>query len=241
MIDEPQHGGEGENSLYPRTLRYQNFYGTRSSGSQHLYRPVEKRDLRVDIASVASQIKEKLNGKTASNFESEGEPIDIEIKVPEVSLDELQNVEIVQGEKKYRLGEIAEVSITTAPKEINRSNQNRIGKVTAMLEKGYTLGSVTPEIKAQLKDIQFPAKYSAQITGEEEKRAESFQGLSFALILSIVLVYMVMASQFESLRHPFTILLTIPLAGVGCIYAFLLAGASLNMMAFLSVSSCWQV
>ena len=105
----------------------------------------------VDIASVASQIKEKLNGKTASNFESEGEPIDIEIKVPEVSLDELQNVEIVQGEKKYRLGEIAEVSITTAPKEINRSNQNRIGKVTAMLEKGYTLGSVTPEIKAQLK------------------------------------------------------------------------------------------
>ena len=189
----------------------------------------------VDIASVASQIKEKLNGKTASNFESEGEPIDIEIKVPEVSLDELQNVEIVQGEKKYRLGEIAEVSITTAPKEINRSNQNRIGKVTAMLEKGYTLGSVTPEIKAQLKDIQFPAKYSAQITGEEEKRAESFQGLSFALILSIVLVYMVMASQFESLRHPFTILLTIPLAGVGCIYAFLLAGASLNMMAFIGI------
>ena len=189
----------------------------------------------VDIASVASQIKEKLNGKTASNFESEGEPIDIEIKVPEVSLDELQNVEIVQGEKKSRRGEIAEVSITTAPKEINRSNQNRIGKVTAMLEKGYTLGSVTPEIKAQLKDIQFPAKYSAQITGEEEKRAESFQGLSFALILSIVLVYMVMASQFESLRHPFTILLTIPLAGVGCIYAFLLAGASLNMMAFIGI------
>ena len=123
----------------------------------------------VDIASVASQIKEKLNGKTASNFESEGEPIDIEIKVPEVSLDELQNVEIVQGEKKYRLGEIAEVSITTAPKEINRSNQNRIGKVTAMLEKGYTLGSVTPEIKAQLKDIQFPTKYSAQITGKETR------------------------------------------------------------------------
>lgn len=189
----------------------------------------------VDIASVANQVKEKLNGKTASNFESEGEPIDIEIKVPEVSLDELQNVEIIQGEKKYRLGEIAEISITTAPKEINRNNQNRIGKVTAMLGKGYTLGSVAPEINAQLKEIQFPAKYSAQISGEEEKRAESFQGLSFALILSIILVYMVMASQFESLRHPFTILLTIPLAGVGCIYAFLLTGASLNMMAFIGI------
>ena len=189
----------------------------------------------VDIASVASQVKNKLNGTTASTFESEGEPIDIEIRVPETSLPELDNVEITQGEKKYRLGEIAEISITTAPKEINRNNQNRIGKVTAMLEKGYTLGSVTPEIKAQLKDIQFPAKYSAKITGEEEKRAESFNGLSFALLLSIILVYMVMASQFESLRHPFTILLTIPLAGVGCIYAFLLTGASLNMMAFIGI------
>ena len=189
----------------------------------------------VDIASVASQVKNKLNGTTASTFESEGEPIDIEIRVPETSLAELDNVEITQGEKKYRLGEIAEISITTAPKEINRNNQNRIGKVTAMLEKGYTLGSVTPEIKAQLKDIQFPAKYSAKITGEEEKRAESFNGLSFALLLSIILVYMVMASQFESLRHPFTILLTIPLAGVGCIYAFLLTGASLNMMAFIGI------
>lgn len=189
----------------------------------------------VDITSVASQVKEKLNGKTAGSYESEGEPIDIEIKVPEITLEELQNVEIKQGDKKYRLGEIAEVSITAVPKEITRNNQNRIGKVTAMLEKDYSLGRVAPEIKAKLEEVQFPAKYSAKITGEEEKRAESFNGLSFALLLSIVLVYMVMASQFESLRHPFTILLTIPLAGVGCIYAFLIAGATLNMMAFIGI------
>lgn len=189
----------------------------------------------VDIASVASQVKNKLNGTTASTFESEGEPVNIEIRVPEVSLPELENVEITQGDKKYRLGEIAEISISAAPKEINRNNQNRIGKVTAMLEKGYTLNGVAPAINTQLREVQFPAKYSAKITGEEEKRAESFNGLSFALILSIILVYMVMASQFESLRHPFTILLTIPLAGVGCIYAFLLSGASLNMMAFIGI------
>lgn len=189
----------------------------------------------VDINSVATQVKEKLNGKTAGSFESEGEPIGIEIKVPEISLADLQNVQITQGEKRYRLGEIAEVSISTAPKEISRNNQNRIGKITAMLEKDYTLGGVAPAINAQLEEVEFPAKYSAKITGEEEKRAESFNGLSFALILSIVLVYMVMASQFESLRHPFTILLTIPLAGVGCIYAFLLAGATLNMMAFIGI------
>lgn len=189
----------------------------------------------VDITAVANQVKEKLNGKTAGSYESEGEPVNIEIKVPEISLNDLQNVEITQGDKKYRLGEIAEVSITSAPKEISRNNQNRISKVTAMLEKDYTLGRVTPEINAQLEEVEFPAKYSAKITGEEEKRAESFNGLSFALMLSIILVYMVMASQFESLRHPFTILLTIPFAGVGCILAFLLTGETLNMMAFIGI------
>ena len=66
-----------------------------------------------------------------------------------------------------------------------------------------------------VKDIDLPANYSITVTGEEEKRQESMHSLLFALLLSVVLVYMVMASQFESLLHPFTILLTIPLAGWG--------------------------
>lgn len=189
----------------------------------------------IDIATVAQQLNEKLNGKNAGNYESQGEPVDIDIKVPEIALSDLQNVEIQQGNKKYRLGEIAEVKVSSAPKEINRNNQNRIGKVSAMLKKDYSLSRVTPAVNERLTQVDFPAKYSAKITGEEEKRAESFGGLGFALMLSIVLVYMVMASQFESLRHPFTILLTIPLAGVGSILAFLLTGQTLNMMAFIGL------
>lgn len=189
----------------------------------------------IDIATVAQQVSEKLNGKVAGNYEAQGEPVDIEIRVPEVALSDLQNVEIFQGNKKYRLGEIAEVKVSSAPREIVRNNQNRIGKVTAMLQKDYSLGRVTPSVKAVLEEVEFPAKYSARITGEEEKRAESFGGLSFALLLSVILVYMVMASQFESLRHPFTILLTIPLAGVGSILAFLITGQTLNMMAFIGL------
>ena len=189
----------------------------------------------VDIASVTQQISEQLNGKKAGSYESQGEPVDIEIRVPEISLADLQGIEIRQGDKKYRLGEIAEIAVTTAPKEMIRKNQNRVGEVTAMLEKDYSLGRITPAVRACIAEMEFPAKYSAKITGEEEKRAESFNGLGFALILSIVLVYMVMAAQFESLRHPFTILLTIPLAGVGSILAFLITGQTLNMMAFIGI------
>lgn len=189
----------------------------------------------IDVATVSNQVSEKLAGKDAGTFETQGETIDINIKVPEVTLSEIYDIEIIQGEKKYRLGEIADIEITSAPKEINRVNQSRTGIVTAMLEKQYSLSHITPAIKAKLSEVEFPAKYSAKITGEEEMRQESFSGLGFALFLSILLVYMVMAAQFESLRHPFTILLTIPLAGVGCILAFLLTGQTLNMMAFIGI------
>ncbi|MDL2231750.1 efflux RND transporter permease subunit [Porphyromonadaceae bacterium OttesenSCG-928-L07] len=189
----------------------------------------------LDISSVAQQVSEKLGGKSAGSYESQGEVMGITIQLPEISLSELQDTEIRQGDKKYRLGEVADVTIETAPREINRSNQSRMARVTALLHKDYTLNQITPAIKLALEGVDFPAKYSAKITGEEEKREESFGGLSFALMLSVLLVYMVMAAQFESLRHPFTILLTIPLAGVGTILTFLIFGESLNMMAFIGI------
>src|SRR5690606_38684139 len=77
--------------------------------------------------------------------------------------------------------------------------------------------------------------YRIMVTGEEEKRQESMSSLGFALLLSVVLVYMVMASQFESLIHPFTILLTIPLAVVGSLLIFFIMGKSLNIMALIGI------
>ena len=112
------------------------------------------------------------------------------------------SIEIIQGEKKYRLGEIADIEITSAPKEINRVNQSRTGIVTAMLEKQYSLSHITPAIKAKLSEVEFPAKYSAKITGEEEMRQESFSGLGFALFLSILLVYMEMCIRDRHWSQP---------------------------------------
>ncbi len=189
----------------------------------------------IDIATVAQQVEQELNGTEAGTFDYEGEQIDLTIKVPETRLDELKNVIITQGSTEYRLAEIAEITIATAPKEISRNDQVRTGKITALLESGYNLGSVTPAINEILSQVEFPAHYYAKLTGEEEQRAESFDGLSFALFLSVLLVYMVMAAQFESLKHPFTIIFSIPFAGVGCILAMLISGTSLNMMAFIGI------
>jgi HAE1 family hydrophobic/amphiphilic exporter-1 len=91
------------------------------------------------------------------------------------------------------------------------------------------------KITDTLSGLTLPVGYKYSITGEEAQRKEAMRNLSFALILSLVLVYMVLASQFESLIHPFTILLTIPLAIVGAFAAFFILGRPLNIMAYIGI------
>jgi hydrophobic/amphiphilic exporter-1 (mainly G- bacteria), HAE1 family len=164
-----------------------------------------------------------------------GEMRDITIKVPEKGLNEIYNLTINSGGQVFRLSEIADISFGTSPKEIFRKNQNRTGRVTAQLEKGVALDHVAATIRQETAEIDLPVNYRIMVTGEEEKRQESMSSLGFALILSVILVYMVMASQFESLIHPFTILLTIPLAVVGSILIFFALGKTLNIMALIGI------
>jgi len=142
---------------------------------------------------------------------------------------------ITSGDQVFRLSEIAEITTGVSPKEIFRRNQNRIGKVTAQIEKGVALDKVAAEIREATATIDLQPNYRIQVTGEEEKRQESMNNLGFALILSVILVYMVLASQFESLVHPFTILLTIPLALVGTVLTFFLLGKTINIMAIIGI------
>ena len=92
-------------------------------------------------------------------------------------------------------------------------------EITADLDKELALDRVAAAIDKELEGLEFPPKYSYKITGEEALRKESMGSLGFALLLSLILVYMVMAAQFESLVHPFTILLPVPLAVVGAVAA----------------------
>ncbi|MCW3806227.1 efflux RND transporter permease subunit [Plebeiibacterium marinum] len=189
----------------------------------------------IDASSIISQLQEFLMGKDAGSIESDGELTDITLKMPDYPLKELENFKIENGTSEYRLSELASISIGNSPKEVIRNNQNRIGRITAHNKGNIPVDKLAQQINASLSEIDFPAGYRYEIKGDEFMRKESFASLSFALILSIVLVYMVMASQFESLIHPFTILLTIPLAGVGAIAAFLILGKSLNIMAYIGL------
>lgn len=189
----------------------------------------------IDINTVVTQIQDQLEGKTAGQLERDGEMRDITIKVPEKGLSEINDIVITSGNQVFRLNEIADITTDVSPKEIIRRNQNRIGKVTAQIDKNAALDKVAEEIREATSTIDLQPNYRIQVTGEEEKRQESMNNLGFALMLSIVLVYMVLASQFESLVHPFTILLTIPLALVGTVITFFVLGKTINIMAIIGI------
>lgn len=190
----------------------------------------------LDVQQIGQRIRERLAGDVVADFYSEGEDRNIRVAFPTVSLVELSNLPIQTSDgATLRLRDIAALTPGEGPRTIQRHNQSRIVTVTAQLADGVTLDRATDRINLALVAIPLPSGYHIRLAGAEENRQESFGELRFALILSIILVYMVMASLFESLTHPFTILLTLPLAGVGVVFAFYLTGEPFSVMALIGV------
>ncbi|MTI41217.1 efflux RND transporter permease subunit [Fulvivirga lutimaris] len=191
--------------------------------------------LNLSIDDIISQIKDQLEGKNAGTIERGGEMQDIQIKVPKISMAGLENMRIKSGTREFPLGEVANISVQYAANSIYRKNQTRMVSIGARVNQEKAYDKVVRSIEDSFSSLSVPPQYKIDVAGQEIKRQESMENLTFSLILSVLLVYMVLASQFESLLHPFTILLTIPLAGVGALLSFFILGMPLNMMAFIGI------
>lgn len=187
------------------------------------------------VDNISGQLKDLLMGKSAGKFEKSGEMNDITLRMPELSLYDFNNIVLRSGKNYIPLYEVAHIKESVSPKQLHRRNQNRISKISADIDRNIAFDQVIRKVNAMINTVNIPQGYEVQVIGEEQKRQEAMSNLGFALMLSIVLVYMVMASQFESMIHPFTILLTIPLAGVGAVWAFFLLGKPLSIMAFIGI------
>jgi len=189
----------------------------------------------VTVESVINQVKSYLEGSSAGNFEKDGEMKDITIKLGDISIHQLQDLLITAGNIKVPLSELAEIKTVVSPREITRRNQSRTCYLYAMVSPDLPFDKVIKLSDASLKTIALPVDYKIEFTGEELKRRDSMSNLTFALILSLVLVFMVLAAQFESILQPFIIMLTIPLAGIGTVLTFIILGKTLNMMAYIGI------
>ncbi len=190
--------------------------------------------LRAD--TIGNQVKNVLAGSDLGELEDKGEYIKIMLRNPKVSVGKLQDLVLVASSGlRVPLSDVARLVRTESPREIIRNNQTRVAEVRAQLAGRTSFDKVVSRVKEAIKDTVLPEGYFMSIAGEELLRRESFKNLKFALILAIVLIYMVLAAQFESLVHPLIVLFIMPLAGVGAILLMFVAGVPFSSISIIGL------
>jgi len=134
-----------------------------------------------------------------------------------------------------RLGDIASLEQAKGFATIMRQNQQRYVTVSANVDQGYNIGNITREINRRLADYQLPEGYKVEYSGEQQLLVESFDDLTLVLIVGVLLIYLVMVAEFQSLLSPLIILATIPLAFTGGFIGLILTGNPLSMVAFIGL------
>lgn len=194
--------------------------------------------LGLQVHEVADRVVSNVRGDVATRYSWRDRKIDVLVRAQEEdrsSINEIKNLVInPNSERSIPLSAIAEVKIANGPGEIRRASQQRVAVVTANLNYG-DLGDAATDVQQIINETTMPSGVFARIAGQNEEMGESFKSLLFALALAVFLVYLVMASQFESLLHPFIILFTIPLALVGAILALFITGTTISVVVFIGL------
>ena len=187
---------------------------------------------------IADAVVNKVRGNVATRYSFRDRKIDVLVRVAESersSVDDIRRLIVNPGSgAPVELGSVAEVVSTTGPSEIHRADQRRVALVSANL-RDIDLGTAITEVQQMVAANPLGAEVDMRIGGQGEELGESVRSLLFAFGLAVFLVYLVMASQFESLLHPFVILFTIPLAMVGAIGALLLTGSPISVVVFIGL------
>jgi len=194
--------------------------------------------LGLPLRAVAELVRNKIQGQIPTEFQQRDRQIDIMVRLDEqdrMNLDDLRKIVVnPRGDVPIPLSSVAELRVREGPNEIRHLDQQRGGVVSASVE-GISLSQATLLIEEALYDLELPLGFEYNVTGQAAEMKRSSNSLMFALGLAIFLVYIVMASQFESLLHPFIILFTVPLAIIGVVLALYLGGWSLNILVFIGL------
>ncbi|HSM30583.1 MAG TPA: efflux RND transporter permease subunit [Woeseiaceae bacterium] len=194
--------------------------------------------LGLAVRDIADRVVASVRGEVATRYTWRDRKIDVLVRSVDTrqsSIDEIRRL-IVNPEsaRPVTLEAVATVDIARGPAEIRRVAQERVAIVTANVASG-DLGAAAAAAGDILDSIPMPSGITAAVSGQSEEMQDSFTSMQFALALAIFLVYLVMASQFESLIHPFVILFTIPLALVGAVLALFVTGTTINIVVFIGV------
>jgi HAE1 family hydrophobic/amphiphilic exporter-1 len=192
----------------------------------------------LNSSSITQYVKDVVSGTTLGTYKSEGQEYNIVIKGPndyKSTVNNLENLMIDSAYGKVPLYELIEsINMEKAPKTISRDDQVRTVTISSSIY-GRDLQSVSNDIKTSLDSIILPQGYSYEITGQSQELIEAFSSLALAFILAVLLIYMIMASQFENLLYPFIIMFTIPLAFSGSILGLFIMQKPISVPAVIGL------
>ena len=189
-------------------------------------------------SQVGQIMRNRIYGFRNSKFKEDGEEYDIIVRLDEKyrsSLTEVENIIITDGKgQKVRLKELGKIKEFFSPPNIERKSKQRLLKVSVTPAAGYALGDIATEAQKIIDNLdEIPQGITLYVGGNYEDQQESFSSLIALLLLSLMLVYIVMAAQFESFKMPFIIMLSIPFAFTGVVLALLMTNTTLSIVAAL--------
>jgi hydrophobic/amphiphilic exporter-1 (mainly G- bacteria), HAE1 family len=202
-------------------------------------------DLGINLESLAMTMRTLLNGEVATQFEDEdGDAYDVRVRLADDrrrSMEALNGIELLSSKKDSAgqdmlipAGQVVSIQRGASSAQIRHMDMVREVRITANTA-GRPLGNVEDDIKARIKSIPLPPGYSLKFIGQSEDMAESFDNIYKALILAVVFIYLILASQFGSFTHPLAIMLSLPLSLIGVVGMMMLTGDNLSIMSMIGL------
>jgi HAE1 family hydrophobic/amphiphilic exporter-1 len=196
-------------------------------------------DLGLSVSQVAEVIQTNIGGMRAGVFREGGEEYPIVVRLQ--PQDRLSTIDLSNVSVRTRFGQILPVSALVelqrrrSPIQIDRINGQRVTYITANLQSGVALGDVVLELQDKLGNVSLPEGYSIVFSGEYKEQQEAQKDFMISIIMAIILIYMVMAAQFERFLDPLIVMVTVPLAFIGVVPTLLLTGTSLNIQSLMGL------
>lgn len=189
-------------------------------------------------ASIASAVRTAFQGETVSRVSRDGREIDVNVRLIDSarsSVTDLENLIVAAPQGQIvRLKQVAIIENAVGPAAITRRSNQRYVSISAAIE-GRDMQSVSRDVQAKLDEFHLPTDYRVEIGGDMREMREAFSGLITALLLAVLLVYMVMAAQFESLLYPFIVMFSMPLAVIGVLFALYFTGKTFSVPSVMGI------
>ena len=193
----------------------------------------------LNSTTAAAQLSSAMSGSVMSYYREDGDEYDIRVRyAPEfrTSTEDIENILVYnQMGKGIRIRDLGKVIESQVPPTIERKDRERVITISGVVADGYALSDVVTSTESIIESTEIPSELSVRIGGSYEDQQETFGQLGMLLIIIIVLVYIVMASQFESLMSPFVIMFSIPFAFVGVIIGLAVTDTPLGVMALIGI------